>query len=145
MIQKRYTDKEKLIADPDELKLTDGTLVQIYQEDKWYGEVFVDLEDSADEFETLKPYIVSAAEKLCEMDTIVQRYSASRGDSRFSDHYDVAYVCLDKPDGIRLTYYGTCVNTMFDVCFQCENNKLILKSCGLVKNIPPDWESQFTP
>lgn len=142
MINKRYTDQEKLIINTEKLKLTDCTLVQIYHGDKWYGEVFIDLENSAAEFEKLKPHIVFVAEKLCEMDTIIQKYSIFRGDTRFADHYEIAYIYFDKPDRIRLTYYGTCVNTMFDVVFQYINNKFILKSSGSVENIPPDWDKQ---
>lgn len=44
MIQKRYTDTEKLITDIDKLELTDAGEVLLYCGDKWYSEVTVSLE-----------------------------------------------------------------------------------------------------
>lgn len=143
MIQKRYADETRLTLDANELKLTDGTLVRIYEEDKWYDEVCIDLKESAAKFEELKPYLIFIAKNLCKMDAIVQKYYSSlKKNTSFADGYEVAYLCLDEPDGIRLTYYGTHENTEFDVIFQHINDEFILKSFGMVKNIPPDWDKQ---
>lgn len=142
MIRKRYIDEKKIIVDANKLKLTDSTLVQIYQEDKWYNEVYFDLEESTSKFERLKPYIMFIAKNICNMDIIVQKYFALHRNTRFADNYEVAYIYLNNPAGIRLTYYGIHENTQFDVLFEYINNEFILKSCGMVKNIPSDWEKQ---
>lgn len=140
LIRKRYTDKTRLIADANELKLTDRTLIQIYQEDKWYDEVYIDLEKQAVNFEELKSYIIFIARNLCEIDAIVQKYLLLHGNAAFADDCQIAYLYFDEPDKIRITYYGTHINTEFDVLFQHINDKFILKSCGMVKNIPSDWD-----
>lgn len=139
MIRERYNDKNRLIADADELQLTNEAEVMIYREDKWQDEIVVDLEGQPDKFEELKPFIVFAAENLCKMDYIAQKYEYNR-DTGFADHFVVAYICLDTPDRIKLTYYGTVENTEFDVVFQYINGGFILRSFGMIKNIPPDWD-----
>lgn len=139
MIYERYKDTEKLIVDANELKLADDALVLIYHEDKWYDDVFVDLEGQDVSFEKLKPFIIFAAKNLAEMDVIAQKYSALHGDSRFVDDYEAAYIYLDVPDRIRLRYYGMTQNTEYDVVFQYINGEFTLKSFGMKKDIPPDW------
>lgn len=139
MIHKRYKDTDKMVVDVDELKLSDDALVLIYHEDKWYDDVFIDLEGQAVSFEKLKPYIIFAAKNLAEMDAIAQKYSALHGDGRFVDGYEVAYVFLDAPDRIRLRYCGITQNTEFDVVFQYMNDEFSLKSFGMKKDIPSDW------
>ena len=67
MIHKRYNNKSKLIADANNLQLTNGTEVMIYREDQWHDDVVVDLEEQAEKFEELKPLIVFVAENLCKM------------------------------------------------------------------------------
>lgn len=140
MIYKRYNDESKLITNTDEFQLINETEVLIYREDQWYGEVIVDLGSQADKFDELKPFIRLVAENLCKMDCIAQKYN---GDNKFAENYAIAYICLDVPDTIKLTYFGTFVNTEFDVVFQYTNGKLILKSFGTVKNIPLDWDIEI--
>lgn len=139
MLQERYNDKSKLIADANELVLANDAEVMIYREDKWQDEIVVYLKGQADRFEELRPFIVFVAENLCKMDYIAQKYEYDR-DSRFADHFVVAYICVDPPDRIKLTYYGVIENTEFDVGFQYLNGVFILKSFGMVKDIPPDWD-----
>lgn len=137
MLQERYNDKSKLVTDASELVLNNDAEVMIYREDKWQDEVVVWLEGQEDQFEELKPFIIFAARNLCKMDYIAQKYEYDR-DSRFAEHFVVAYICLDPPDRIKLTYYGVTENTEFDVGFQYINGGFILKSFGMVKDIPPD-------
>lgn len=136
MAQERYRDKNRLITDMDQLQLTNKSEVIIYREDKYHEEIVVSLEGQADRFEELRASIAFAAANLCEMDCIVQEYD---GDEQFAEHYEAAYLCLDAPDLIRITYFGACENTEFDVVFQLENNELVLKSFGSAKDIAPDW------
>lgn len=136
MAYRRYNDENRLITDRDQLQLTNGTEVVIYSEDAFHEDIVVDLEGQADRFEELKPLIVFAAANLCEMDCVAQEYD---GDEQFADHYEAAYVSLDAPDRIRITYFGACENTEFDVVFQRVNNDLVLKSFGMAKDIAPDW------
>ena len=141
MIFKRYNDKNSLITDANELQLSATSEVVIYREDEWYGDVLFDLEGKKERFKELKPLILFIAENLCELDCIAQKYSALHEDDNFADGYVVAYVCFREPDLISLTYYGTYENTEFDVVFQYRNNKFILKSFGMVKDIEPGWDS----
>lgn len=142
MIRKRYTDSSKLIVDVNELKLTKQDTVLIYCEDESHDEIAVNLGAQAEKFEELKPYIIFIAKNLCKMDSIAQRYTALHGNSSFADDYEIAYICLDAPDKIRLGYYGINENTEFDVVFQHINGDFILKSFGMVKDIPPDWDRE---
>ena len=142
MIQKRYTDTEKLITNVDDLVLTEDGAVYIYSGDKWYTDVFVDLEEKENQFEALKPMISYAAKNLCNLDLIAQRYCALEGDRNFAFEYEVAYILLNAPDEIILGYYGMQVNTEFDVVFQCIEDKFLLKRFGTVTEVPPDWDKE---
>lgn len=139
MIHERYTDNSKLVMDINELKLTEDALVLIYYGDKRYDEVTVDLEGEESRYEELKPYIIFVAKNLCKMDCIAQKYSR---DSEFAHRYEVAYIRLNVKDIISLRYYGMIENTEFDVVFQYVNGDFILKSFGMVKNIPLNWDKK---
>ncbi|MCI8409458.1 MAG: hypothetical protein HFJ09_09360 [Lachnospiraceae bacterium] len=139
MIHNRYNNKSKLITNINEFQLTNETEVIIYREEQYYDEIVVDLERQVDKFDELKPFIGFVAENLSKMDCIAQKYD---GDDKFAENYAIAHICLDAPDTIKLTYFGTFVNTEFDVVFQCLNGELVLKSFGLTKNIPSDWNKQ---
>lgn len=95
------------------------------------------LHGQAEIFEELKPMIIFVAENLCTMDGIAQKYD---DDDTFVDSYSIAYVYIDMPDRIKLTYYGSIENTEFDVVFQYTNSEFVLKSFGLKKDIQPDWD-----
>lgn len=141
MLLKRYHDKKNLIMDENALQLSNTAEVLIYRGDAWYTEVTVDLKGREEKFQELKPWIVFVANHLCEMDYIAQRYSALRDNNcGFADGYVVAYISLREPDLICLTYYGVVENTEFDVVFQYTNDKFVLKSFGMVKDIDPNWD-----
>ena len=137
MLRERYNDSNRLITDENELQLSDEAEVMVYREGKWDDEIVVYLDGQTDKFEELKPFIVFVAENLCKMDYIAQKYDR---DSKFVDHYTVAYIRLDMPDKIKLTYYGMVENTEFDVVFQYMDGEFILKSFGMIKDIPYDWD-----
>ncbi len=82
--------------------------------------------------------IVFIAENLCKMDYIAQKYTR---DNKFAYSYMVAYIYIEIPDRVKLTYYGTIQNTEFDVTFQHINSEFILKSFGMVKDIQPNWDN----
>lgn len=136
MTQQRYNDTERLISDMDQLQLTNETEVMIYREDRHHEEIVVDLGGQEEQFEELKTLIAFAAGNLCKMDRIAQEYNK---DKQFADHYEVAYLRLDAPDTIRITYFGVCENTEFDVVFQVADGDLILRSFGTIKDIASDW------
>ncbi len=108
----------------------------IYREDRHHEEIVVDLGGQEEQFEELKTLIAFAAGNLCKMDRIAQEYNK---DKQFADHYEVAYLRLDTPDTIRITYFGVCENTEFDVVFQVADGDLILRSFGTIKDIASDW------
>lgn len=138
LIHKRYNDNSRLMTDIKKLQLTNGTEVVIYLEDQYYEEIYVYLHEQEAKFEELKPMIVFVAENLCRMDCIAQKYN---GHDKFTDSYSIAYVCIEMPDIIKLTYYGMIENTEFDVVFQHKNDELVLKSFGMKKDISPDWDN----
>lgn len=121
--------------------MTNDAEVVIYRESKWENEIVICLGDQADRFEELKPFIILTAENLCKMDYMAQKYEYDC-DSSFADHFGIAYICLDALEKVILTYYGTIENTEFDVAFQYLNGMFILKSFGMVKDIPPDWDKK---
>lgn len=141
MVKKRYTDTAKLITNIDKLELTDAGEVLIYRGDKWYGEVTVNLEGKEEKFEELKPVIAYVAKNLCKIDLIAQRYDTLYGDGKLVYSCEMAYICLNALDEIRVRYYGMQVNTEFDVVFQYVNDEFLLKSFGMRENIPIDWNS----
>lgn len=135
----RYGDIKKFITDANELKIVNGSEVYISSEENY--DIVVDLDRRSDQFEKLKPFIVFAAENICRLDNIVQKFD------RISYHttgfpYDLAAVSLDEPDIIRLTYWGTRENTVFDVVFEQKDSEFILKSFGMQDDIPADWEKE---
>ena len=141
MIQRRYTEQKELIQHADELELTGGRSVLLYRGNQWLEEVSVDLGREADRFEALRPYLLKIGAALSGLDASVQKYSALYGgDSRFSEHYYVADMGLEGDGVLRLTYFGSVENTEFDVCFQDMGDRFLLRSYGMKKEIPPDWE-----
>lgn len=127
MIQKRYTDTTKLIANADALQLTNQTEVVIYRKDKWQDEIIVDLQEQAENFAQLKPYLAYIAQNLSNMDCMVQKYSK---EPKFALDFILAYVYIDFPNHIILEYWGTTVNTTFQVIFEQANDKFRLKKYG---------------
>ena len=140
MIHERYKDKERLLLNADQLTLTEDTLVQIYQGDKFFDEVFIDLEEDVEKFELLKPYMIWIAENLCQMDIIVQKYNILRGLPKFAMEFSIGNIYLELPDKIRIRYYGTYENTEFVVLLQYINDKFILQQYGNRTDILQDWD-----
>lgn len=141
-MRERYADSLKLIVDVNELQLTKWGTVLVYRGDEQHDEIAVNLGEQEEKFEDLKPYLACIAKNLCKMDSIAQKYTALHGNSSFADDYEAAYICLDASDKVRLGYYGINENTEFDVVFQHINGDFILKSFGMVKNIPSDWDKE---
>lgn len=132
----RYGDIEKLITDPDQLRMVNGSEVYISSEDDY--DIVVDLQGHTEDFEGLKPFIIFIAQSICELDNIAQKFDSlfNKG-SRFS--YDLEIVFIDKPYVI-LEYWETEVNSQFDVVFEHNAGRFTLKSFGTILDIPPDWE-----
>ena len=114
----------------------------IYSGDKWYDEVTVNLKGQEEKFEELKSVVACIAKNLCKIDLIAQRYDTLYDDGRLAFDYEIAYVCLNDLNEISVIYYGTVVNTEFDVIFQYINDEFLLKSFGMRKNIPLDWDRE---
>lgn len=98
----------------------------------------VDFEGHTEEFESLKPFIAFIAQNLCELDNIAQKFNRMHsGESRFPFDLEIVFI-----DGsyVILEYWGTEVNTQFDVVFEYSKDKLTLKKFGMIQDIPAEWE-----
>lgn len=142
MIRKRYVDTAKLITDIEKFELTSAGEILIYCGDKWYDEVTVNLEGQEEKFEEVKSVIAYIAKNLYKIDLIAQRYDTLYGDGKFASSYEIGYICLNALNEISVRYYGMKVNTEFDVIFQYINDEFLLKSFGMRKNIPLDWDRE---
>lgn len=136
----RYGNNKKFILDVNELKIVDGSYVYISKEEDY--DIAIDLDDRVSEFEKLKQYIVFVAEHICELDNITQKfnYRSYPEEKEFTDILSVVYI--DEPDIIALEYLGATVNTQYLVEFKYEEHRFKLKSFGMVKDIPDDWDKQ---
>ena len=86
----------------------------------------------------MKPFISFVAKNICELDNIAQKFDNLHSkSSQFP--YVVAVVFVDNPYVI-LEYWGTEENTQFDVVFEHNNEKFLLKSFGTIQDIPENWE-----
>lgn len=89
-------------------------------------------------FESLKPFIAFVARNICELDNTAQKFDKLHsGESRFP--FDLELVFIDVSHVI-LKYWGTEVNTQFDVVFEYSKDKFTLKKFGMIQDIPADWE-----
>lgn len=134
----RYQDIDKFITDVNELRMDKDGGVYISSEED-YG-IMVDLEEQMDKFEELKPQIVFVAEHIGELDNMVQRYSRKRWNETLEDY--VALVYIDEPNIVTLEYWGARVNTQYLVEFEYTDNQFVLKSFGMNKDIPADWDKE---
>lgn len=136
----RYADIEKFVTDPDELQITNGSEVYISSEDNY--DIVVDLQGHTEDFEQLKPFISFVAKNICELDNIAQKFDNLHSkSSQFP--YVVAVVFVDNPYVI-LEYWGTEENTQFDVVFEFNKGKFLLKSFGTIQSIPEDWDETMS-
>lgn len=132
----RYYDIKKFITDPEKLQIVNGAEVYISSEEDY--DIVVDLKGHKEEFESLKPFIAFVARNICELDNIAQKFDKLHsGESRFP--FDLELVFIDVSHVI-LEYWGTEVNTQFDVVFEYSKDKFTLKKFGMIQDIPADWE-----
>ncbi len=132
----RYHDIRKFITDPEKLQMMNGSEVYISSEEDY--DIVVDLEGHTEEFKRLKPFIAVIAQSLCELDNTVQKFNRLHsGESQFP--FDLKIVFIDGSYAI-LEYWGTEVNTQFDVVFEYNKDKWTLKKFGMIQDIPADWE-----
>ena len=134
----RYSDINKFVTDPNELKIVDNSYVYISREED-YG-IALDLDERVSEFEMLKSQIVFVAEHICELDNMAQRFIYMRHpeEKEFMDTLEIVYI--DDPNIVTLEYWGYHVNTQYLVEFKYEDNRFKLKSFGMVNDIPDNWE-----
>lgn len=132
----RYHDIRKFITDPEKLQMMNGSEVYISSEEDY--DIVVDLEGHTEEFKRLKPCIAVIAQNLCELDNTVQKFNRLHsGESQFP--FDLKIVFIDG-SYVILEYWGTEVNTQFDVVFEYSKDKWTLKKFGMIQDIPADWE-----
>lgn len=132
----RYYDIKKFITDPEKLQIVNGSEVYISSEEDF--DIVVDLKGHKEEFESLKPLIAFVARNICELDNTAQKFDRLHsGESRFP--FDLELVFIDVSHVI-LEYWGTEVNTQFDVVFEYSKDKFTLKKFGMIQDIPVDWE-----
>lgn len=132
----RYYDIKKFITDPKKLKIVNGSEVYISSEEDY--DIVVDLKEHKEEFESLKPFIAFIARNICELDNTAQKFNRLHsGESRFP--FDLELIFIDVSHVI-LEYWGTEVNTQFDVVFEYRKGKFTLKKFGMIQDIPADWE-----
>ena len=132
----RYHDIKKFVTDPEKLQIVNGSEVYISSEEDY--DIVVDLKEHKEEFESLKPFIAFIARNICELDNTAQKFNRLHsGESRFP--FDLELVFIDVSHVI-LEYWGTEVNTQFDVVFEYSKDKFTLKKFGMIQDIPADWE-----
>lgn len=135
----RYYDIKKFITDPEKLQIVNGSEVYISSEEDY--DIVVDLKGHKEEFESLKPFIAFVARNICELDNTAQKFDKLHsGESRFP--FDLELVFIDVSHVI-LEYWGTEVNTQFDVVFEYRKGKFTLKKFGMIQDIPADWEQDL--
>ena len=163
----RYGDISKFITDPDRLVMEHDKSVYISREEDY--DIWVDMEACCEYFEKIKPFIVTVAKHICEMDNTVQRFHYTM---RFNDkplglaklpsprgilRYDfnrcmvrgakdeafsfiLAPVYIEKPDRVTLVYWATNENNQFDAEFEYKDGKFFLRRYGMIDLIPDDWD-----
>ena len=132
----RYHDINKFVTDPEKLQIVNGSEVYISSEEDY--DIVVDLKEHKEEFESLKPFIAFIARNICELDNTAQKFNRLHsGESRFP--FDLELIFIDVSHVI-LEYWGTEVNTQFDVVFEYSKDKFTLKKFGMIQDIPADWE-----
>lgn len=132
----RYHNIKKFVTDLEKLQIVNGSEVYISSEEDY--DIVVDLKEHKEEFESLKPFIAFIARNICELDNTAQKFNRLHsGESRFP--FDLELIFIDVSHVI-LEYWGTEVNTQFDVVFEYSKDKFTLKKFGMIQDIPADWE-----
>ena len=131
-----YNDIEKFVIDPNKLQVVNGSEIYISSEENY--NIVVDLQGHTDEFEQLKPFIITVVQNVCELDNTAQKFDKLQSGSPHFP-YVVSIIFIDYPYVI-FEYWGTEENTQFDVVFEHNDGKFTLKSFGTISNIPSNWE-----
>lgn len=163
----RYGDMSKFITDPDRLVMTDEKSVYISRPENY--DVTVELEDCICPFEIIKPFIVTVAENICEMDNTVQRFHNTmrfngkplglaklpsspgvlrydfnkcmvRGNRESEFLFILAMIYIEQPNSAALVYWATDKNDEFVAEFEYKDGKFLLRKYGMIDLIPDDWE-----
>lgn len=133
----RY-DRSMFIADEREIKIYGECYVSIFKEGDY--EIGIFLGKGALEIDDIKKYIMSLIEHICELDNIVQKYNSIRYPQEHDFPFELNCIQIDGPKDIRFQYDCYLYNTSFDVGFKWIENQFVLKSFGMVKDIPEDWD-----
>ena len=161
----RYGDISKFITDIDQLQVTDDEVVYISSEDNY--DIAIGLGGCYDTFENLKPFMVTIAKHICEMDNIVLKFnrtmrlnnkslSTSLGNGYRYDYstnvekepvpikkkfsYILSLVYIEKPNFVTFDYWATDQDNQFYVTFEYKDGRFFLRTYGMVKCIPDDWD-----
>ena len=134
----RYGDRTKLITDVSQIKIYDDCYIPISGEDDY--DIAIYLEKGATEIDDIKKYILSLIEYICELDNTTQKYNSIRYPQESDFPYELVNIHIDGFEDIRLEYWGCIENTQFYVSFKWVQTRFILKSFGLIKDIPEDWD-----
>ena len=132
----RYNDIEKFVIAPNKLQVVNGSEIYISSEENY--NIVVDLQGHTDEFEQLKPFIITVVQNVCELDNTAQKFDKLQSGSLYFPCV-VSIIFIDYPYVI-FEYWGTEENTQFDVVFEHSEGKFTLKSFGTISNIPSNWE-----
>lgn len=138
-MKNRYHDLDKFVTDSNKLTIINTSEVYISSPDNY--DIVIDLENRIDEFETLKPFITLIAGNICKLDNMVQEYNRLHCRENEFD-FDLTVIYLDRPNVIKLDYWGTRINTQFTAAFEFTSNEFVLKSFGRIDNIPSDWNKE---
>lgn len=134
----RYGDRLKFVSDEREIKIYDECYIPISSEDDYDMAVY--LETGVREHEEIKKYILSLIEHICELDNITQKYNSVRFPHEQDFPYELVNIHIERLGDIRLEYWGCIENTQFNVGFKWVKNRFFLKSFGMIKDIPEDWD-----
>lgn len=135
----RYHNSENFVTDISKLTIINTSEIYISGPDDY--DIVIDLENRINEFEILKPFISLVTNNICKMDNMVQEYNRLHCRENEFD-FDLTVIYFDKPNVIRLDYWGNRINTQFIVVFEFNGNEFVLKSFGKINNIPSDWNKE---
>lgn len=121
------------------LRIRSGEDIIIFGADKWYEDIILCLEDEEEWTDEMKLFAYFISQNFYQMDNIAAEYNAHYGDRKFVDDFQLAIIYINSKSQIRLEYWGIKDNTQFDICFEYISERFILKSFGLEKDIPFDW------
>ena len=134
----RYGDRSKFVTEERQIEIFDECYIPISGETDYDMAVY--LEKGVAENGDIKKYILALIEHICELDNITQKYNSIRFPQEQDFPYELVNIHIERLEDIRLEYWGCIENTQFDVGFKWVQNRFILKSFGLIKDIPEDWD-----